>query len=109
MWERKAPKRQREARSVRSPHIDDDLRSKMILRDKFKKQFNKSRNTADWEKYIELKNNVNMEKERKKRDYFANKIRENNEKVKETWKTLNEALGCNSSKPKIYTLIINTK
>ena len=40
---------------------------------------NKTRNTADWEKYIELKKNVNVEKKRKKRDYFANyKIRENN-------------------------------
>ena len=101
-----APKR---ARSVLSPHSDHDLRSKMILRDKFKKQFNKTRNTADWEKYIELKNNVNMEKKRKKHDYFADKIRENNGKVKETWKTLNEALSRNSNKPKINTLIINTK
>ena len=50
-----------------------------------------------------------MEKKRKKRDYFADKIRENNGKVKETWKTLNEALGRNSNKPKINTLIINTK
>ena len=36
-------------------------------------------------------------------------IRENNGKVKETWKTLNEALGRNSDKPKIKTLIINKK
>ena len=48
-----------------------------------------------------------MEKKQKKRDYFTDKIRENNGKVKETWKTLNEALGCNSNKPKINTLIIN--
>ena len=50
-----------------------------------------------------------MEKKRKQCDYFTNKVRENNEKVKETWKTLNEALGCNSNKPKINTLIINEK
>ena len=103
------PERQRKARSIRSPHIDHDLRSKMILRDKFKKQFNETRNKADWDKYIELKNDVNIENKRKERDYFANKIRENNEKVKETWKTLNEALGRNSNKPKINMLIINKK
>ena len=50
-----------------------------------------------------------MEKKQKKHDYFADKIRENNGKVKETWKTLNEALGRNSNKPKINTLIINKK
>ena len=36
-------------------------------------------------------------------------IRESNGKVKDTWKTLNEALDRNSNKPKINTLIINTK
>ena len=50
-----------------------------------------------------------MEKKRKQCDYFTNKVRENNAKVKETWKTLNEPLGCNSNKPKINTLIINEK
>ena len=37
----------------------------------------------------------------KKHDYFTNKIRESNGKVKRDWKTLNEALGRNSNKPKI--------
>ena len=74
-------------------HIDYDLRSKTILRDKFKEQFKETRNTADCEKYIKLKNNVKIEKKRKRRDYFADKVGENNGKVKETWKTLNEALG----------------
>ena len=104
-----APERKRKTRSVCSPHIDYDLRSKMIFRDKFKKQLKKTRNTADCEKYIKLKNNVKIEKKRKRRDYFADKVGENNGKVKETWKTLNEALDRYSNKPKINTLIINTK
>ena len=56
-----------------------------------------------------LRNNVNMEKKREKRDYFTNKIREDDGKVKETWETLNEALGSNCNKPKINTLITNEK
>ena len=63
--DKQTPKRQRKARSVCSPHIDHDLRSRMILCDRFKKQFDKTRNTVDWEKYIELKNNVNIEKKQK--------------------------------------------
>ena len=77
--------------------------------DKLKKQFNKTTNKADREEDIEVKNNVNIEKKRKKRDYFTDKIRENNGKVMETWKTLNEALGRNSNKPKIDMLIIHNK
>ena len=65
-----APKRQRKIGSIniRSPRIEkqNDLQSKMILPDKCKKQFNITRNKADWEKYIELKNNLDMEKKRKR-------------------------------------------
>ena len=48
----------------------------MFLRDLFKKRFNKSRNTDDWQKFTKLRNEVNSLKHVKKRAFYTQKLEE---------------------------------
>ena len=99
-----SPYRQRKVRNTFAPYIDKDLRHKMFLRDLYKKRFNKKKSHEDWKQFRQLKNAVNREKPKKKREYFSKTLNENRGDIKGTWKTLNMALG-KKSKPSTYNSI----
>ena len=98
------PYRQRKVRNMYAPYKDKELRHKMFLRDLYKKGFNKSKSHKDWKQFQQLRNAVNREKPKKKREYVSKKLNENRGDIKGTWKTLNMAL-CKKSKSSTYNSI----
>ena len=81
----------------------------MFLRDLFKKRFNKSRNTDDWQKFTKLKNEVNSLKHVKKREFYTQKLDETRKDIKGTWKVPNNAMGKKSKSAKINSLKVHGK
>ena len=49
-----APLRQHKVRNTYAPYIDHELRHKMFLRDFYKKQFNKTKNSDTWKQFQQL-------------------------------------------------------
>ena len=102
-----APYRQRKVRNTYAHYIDKDFRHKMFLRDLYKKRFNKSKSLEDWKRFQKLRNAVNREKPKKKREYFSKKLNENRGDIKDTWKTLNMALGKKSKSSTHNSIRVN--
>ena len=102
-----APYRQRKVRNTYAPYIDKELRHKMFLQDLYKKQFNKSKSHEDWKQFQQLRNAVNREKPKEKREYFSKKLNENRGDIKGTWKTLNIAFGKKSKSSTYNSIRVN--
>ena len=102
-----APYRQCKVRKTYAPYIDKDLGHKMFLRDLYKKRFNKSKSHEDWKQFQQLRNAVDREKPKKKREYFSKKLNENRGDIKGTWKTLNMALGKKSKSSTYNSIRVN--
>ena len=60
-----APLRQHKVRNTYAPYIDHELRHKIFLRDFYKKQFNKTKNPDTWKQLQQLRNKINIERQRK--------------------------------------------
>ena len=99
--DRHAPYRQRKVKNSYAAYIDKDLRHKMFLRDLFKKQFNKSRNSDDWQKFTKLGNEVNSLKHVKKRAFYTQKIDKTRGDIKGTWKVLTNAMAKKPNQQKL--------
>ena len=104
-----APYRQRNVRNTYAPYIDKDLMYKMFLRDLYKNRFNKSKSHEDCKQFQQLRNAVNREKPKKKREYFSKKLNENRGDIKGTWKTLNMALGKKSKSSTYNSIRVNAE
>ena len=60
-----APLRQHKVRNTYAPYIDHELRHKMFLRDFHKKQFNKTKSPDTWKQFQQLRNKINIERQKK--------------------------------------------
>ena len=70
--------------------FDGEVAEKIAIRDKLFKKFKKSKLHVDKDIYREARNNVENIIKSKKKSYFEDKLKENIEKPKELWKTLND-------------------
>ena len=101
---------QRKVKNSYVAYIDKDLRHKMFLRDLFKKRFNRSKNTVDWQRFTKLRNEVNSFKHVKKHAFYTQKLDETRGDINGTWKVLNNAMGKRKSKSaKINSLKVHRK
>ena len=99
-----APIRQHKVRNKYVPHINAELKRKMTQRDFYKRKHRSSKDPQDWQEYKKLRNIVNREIDKAKKDYFMHKISETKNDVKATWKVLNSALGRQSKTTSIQQL-----
>ena len=99
-----APIRQHKVRNKYAPHINTELKRKMTQRDFYKRKHRSSKDPQDWQEYKKLRNIVNREIDKAKKDYFMHKISEAQNDVKATWKVLNSALGRQSKTTSIQQL-----
>ena len=66
-----APIRQRKVRNSYAHYIDMDFKHKMLLRDFYKKRFNKTKNPEDWKLFQNFRNTTNVEKRKKKKIFYS--------------------------------------
>ena len=104
-----APLRQHKVRNMYAPYIDHELRHKMFLCDFYKKQFNKTKNSDTWKQFQQLRNKINIERQKKKTEFFTSKLNEHKGNVRSTWKVLNMALGSKSKTTNFNTLSVKGK
>ena len=88
-----APIRQHKVRNKYAPHINAELKRKMTQIDFYKRKHRSTKDPQDWQEYKKLRNIVNREIDKAKKDYFMHKISGAKNDVKATWKVLNSALG----------------
>ena len=63
-----------------------------------------TKDPQDWQEYKKLRNIINREIDKAKKDYFMHKISEAKNDVKATWKVLNSTLGRQSKTTSIQQL-----
>ena len=71
-----APIRQSKVRNSYAPYIDRDLKHNMFLRDLYKQRFNKTKNPEDWKLFQTFRNITNVEKRKKKKTFYSDKLNE---------------------------------
>ena len=59
-----------------TPYIDRDLKHNMFLRDFYKQRFNKTKNPEDWKLFQTFRNITNVEKRKKKKTFYSDKLNE---------------------------------
>ena len=104
-----APLRQHKVRNTYAPYIDHELRHKMFLHDFYRKQFNKTKPPDTWKQFQQLRNKINIERQKKKTEFFTRKLNEHKGDVRSTWKVLNMALGSKSKETNFNTLNVKGK
>ncbi len=87
-----APLKTVTVRGRASPWVTDSLISMTWERDHQKRIAEKHGNPIGWAKYRKLRNLVNRECEKLKRDYFRNQISENRHDPAKLWSTLKQAI-----------------
>ena len=92
-----APFKHRKVRNNYASYIDHELRHKMFLRNLYKKKHSKYGDANDWITYKNLKNEVNVMMNSKRKSYFSQELHEAKGDSKETWRVLNFAPGSRSS------------
>ena len=102
-----APVKQRKVRNKYAPYISSELRQQMFKRDTIKKRFRRTKDLKDWEKFVQLRNKVNIDKTKAKKSYYNQKFQNSKNDIKETWRTINNALGKNSKTTSIQQLEID--
>ena len=102
-----APVKQRKVRNKYAPYISSELRQQMFRRDTIKKRFRRTKDLKDWEKFVQLRNKVNIDKTKAKKSYYNQKFQNSKNDIKETWRTINTALGRNSKTTSIQQLEID--
>ena len=93
-----APVRKQTVKSVRSPWIDNEIKTSMTLRNAAKQKASESGSLADWQIYCKLRNNVTKMNRKKKKCYYQTRINEVRTDSKQLWKTFNNALGRGSNR-----------
>ena len=96
-------------RNTYGPYIDHELRHKMFLCDFYKKQFIKTKNPDTWKQFQQLRNKINIERQKKKTEFFTRKLSEHKGNVRSTCKVLNMALGSKSKTTNFNTLSVKGK
>ena len=81
------PLRQHKRRNTYAPYIDHELRHKMFLRKFYKKQLNKKKPDT-WKQFQQLRNKINIERQKKKTEFFTRKLNEHKGYLRSTWKVL---------------------
>ena len=87
--DRHAPVKQTRIKGNDVPWMSSDLKNSMHERNRLHRKAVKSKNPADWIKYKEVKNSVNMQVRKCKSDYYCNLIEESKNQPKSLWKHLN--------------------
>ena len=85
-----APLMKRKGKNIYSPWVTQDLIHKRRTRDTLKAKAVKMKSEILMEAYRNLRNQVNRENDKLKRQYFAKKISDNEKDIKGTWNTINK-------------------
>lgn len=88
-----APLKTVTVRGRSSPWVTDDLISMTWERDHQKRIAEKHKDPISWDKYRKLRNLVNRECGKLKRDYFRDQIDQNRNDSAKLWSTLKQAIG----------------
>ena len=81
----------------------------MFLRDFYKQRFNKTKNPEDWKFFQTFRNIMNVEKRKKKKTFYSDKLNELKNDMTSTWKLLNMAIGTKSKTTNINSFTIDGK
>ena len=93
-----APLRRIRVRSNSHPWVTSNIKKLMREREFHKKRAVKNRSHMHWVRYKEIRNKVNAELYKAKRDFFCKKINDcaQAKDPKQSWKLINELLGKNN-------------
>ena len=87
-----APVLKRKGKNTYSPWVTSELIRKRLVRDVLKTKADEMSSEVLMQTYGNLRNQINRESDRLKREYFNRKIYENDGNIKGTWNTINKLL-----------------
>ena len=96
-----APLMKRKGQNIYSPWVTQDLIHKRRTGDILKAKAVKMKSEILMEAYRNLRNQVNRENYKLKRQYFAKKISDNEKDIKGTWNTINKLVNRRSKTTEI--------